>query len=93
MKGIHRHEINCTSVIVHIHRCVASVFVYHRIVKLSVKVCPIFLKTERIFADGSPSFRRRVAANKVRLPMLNWTPISSQSDASAFFKVRQKPKA
>lgn len=36
--------------------------------------------------DGSPSLRRRVAPNKVRLPMLNWTPISSQSDASAFFK-------
>ncbi|KAJ7390170.1 hypothetical protein OS493_026677 [Desmophyllum pertusum] len=36
--------------------------------------------------DGTPSLRRRLAANKVRLPMLNWTPISSQSDASAFFK-------
>lgn len=36
--------------------------------------------------DGTPSLRRRVATNKVRLPMLNWTPISSQSDATAFFK-------
>ncbi|KAL9956184.1 hypothetical protein ACROYT_G037628 [Oculina patagonica] len=36
--------------------------------------------------DGTPSLRRRLAANKCRLPMLNWTPMTSQSDASAFFK-------
>lgn len=43
------------------------------------------------FPDGTPSLRRRVATNKVRLPMLNWMPISSQSDATAFFKVRLLP--
>lgn len=36
--------------------------------------------------DGTLSVRRRVPANKVRLPMLNWTPISTQSDASFYFK-------
>lgn len=36
--------------------------------------------------DGSLSAKRRVNANKVRLPMLNWTPISRQSDASIYFK-------
>lgn len=36
--------------------------------------------------DGTQSLRRRVATNKVRLPMLNWTPIASPNDASSFFK-------
>lgn len=54
-------------------------------VQVSVRNCNCCLVT---FVDGTPSLRRRVATNKVRLPMLNWTPISSQSDATAFFKVR-----
>ena len=41
-----------------------------------------------IFLDGTASLRRRVGANGVRLPMLNWTPISSKADASLFFQVR-----